>query len=43
MYRKLKEIKAINFYRPRTNVGGEIHVAIVEDPFGNHIGLIEGA
>ena len=27
----------------RTNVGGPIHVAIVEDPFGNHIGLIEGA
>ena len=27
----------------RTNVGGEIHVAIVADPFGNHIGLIEGA
>lgn len=29
--------------QPRTNVGGTIHVAIVEDPFGNHIGLIEGA
>lgn len=29
--------------QPRTNVGGEIHVAIVSDPFGNHIGLIEGA
>ena len=29
--------------QPRTNVGGEIHVAIVADPFGNHIGLIEGA
>jgi predicted enzyme related to lactoylglutathione lyase len=29
--------------QPRTNVGGEIHVAIVEDPFGNHIGMIEGA
>lgn len=29
--------------QPRTNVGGSIHVAIVEDPFGNHIGLIEGA
>ncbi|MET0392447.1 MAG: VOC family protein [Chitinophagaceae bacterium] len=27
----------------RTNVGGRIHVAIAEDPFGNHIGLIEGA
>lgn len=29
--------------QPKTNVGGTIHVAIVEDPFGNHIGLIEGA
>lgn len=29
--------------QPRTNVGGPIHVAVVEDPFGNHIGLIEGA
>ena len=29
--------------QPRTNVGGKIHVAIVADPFGNHIGLIEGA
>ena len=29
--------------QPRTNVGGPIHVAIVEDPFGNHVGLIEGA
>ena len=27
----------------KTNVGGEMFVAIVEDPFGNHIGLIEGA
>src|SRR5688572_29682122 len=26
-----------------TNVGGLIHVAIVADPFGNHIGFIEGA
>ena len=26
-----------------TNVGGSIHVCIVADPFGNHIGLIEGA
>jgi predicted enzyme related to lactoylglutathione lyase len=26
-----------------TNVGGTIHVAIVADPFGNHIGFIEGA
>ncbi len=26
-----------------TNVGGPIHIAIVADPFGNHIGFIEGA
>jgi predicted enzyme related to lactoylglutathione lyase len=26
-----------------TNVGGTIEVAIVADPFGNHIGFIEGA
>ena len=26
-----------------TNVGGTISVAIVADPFGNHIGFIEGA
>jgi len=25
------------------NVGGEIQVAIVADPFGNHIGFIQGA
>ena len=29
--------------QPRTNVGGEIHTAIVEDPFGNQLGLIDGA
>ena len=29
--------------QPRTNVGGEIHVAIIADPFGNHIGLIDSA
>jgi predicted enzyme related to lactoylglutathione lyase len=29
--------------QPKTNVGGTIEVAIVEDPFGNRIGLIEGA
>jgi predicted enzyme related to lactoylglutathione lyase len=29
--------------QPRTNVGGDIFIAIVADPFGNHIGLIEGA
>lgn len=26
-----------------TNVGGSIQVAVVADPFGNHIGFIEGA
>ena len=26
-----------------TNVGGDIRVAVVADPFGNHIGFIEGA
>lgn len=26
-----------------TNVGGPIQAAIVADPFGNHIGFIEGA
>lgn len=26
-----------------TNVGGPMQVAVVADPFGNHIGVIEGA
>lgn len=26
-----------------TNVGGTVQVAVVADPFGNHIGFIEGA
>ena len=29
--------------QPKTNVGGTICVSVIEDPFGNHIGLIEGA
>ncbi len=29
--------------QPKTNVGGTIHVAIVQDPFGNTLGIIEGA
>ena len=29
--------------QPKTNVGGTIFTAIAKDPFGNHIGLIEGA
>jgi predicted enzyme related to lactoylglutathione lyase len=28
---------------PVQNVGGTIEVAVLEDPFGNHIGLITGA
>lgn len=39
---KLKFIGA-TLVQPRTNVGGTIFTAIVEDPFGNQIGLIEGA
>lgn len=39
---KLVEIGG-KLVQPKTNVGGTIHVAVVEDPFGNHIGLIEGA
>jgi predicted enzyme related to lactoylglutathione lyase len=30
-------------FQPVTNVGGPILVATVEDPFGNHVGLIQGA
>ena len=26
-----------------TNVGGDIHITVVADPFGNNIGFIEGA
>ncbi|MEP6750236.1 MAG: VOC family protein [Bacteroidota bacterium] len=40
--KKLAEQGAV-VIQPKTNVGGEIHVAVVKDPFGNHIGLIEGA
>ena len=29
--------------QPKTNVGGLTFVATVRDPFGNYIGLIEGA
>ena len=32
-----------NIIDPAHNVGGTIEVAIVEDPFGNHIGFITGA
>ena len=40
--KKLAAGKAV-IIQPRTNVGGAIHVAIVQDPFGNLVGLIEGA
>jgi predicted enzyme related to lactoylglutathione lyase len=30
-------------FQPAINVGGTIIVAVVEDPFGNHVGLIQGA
>jgi predicted enzyme related to lactoylglutathione lyase len=39
---KLLENGAVLF-QPKTNVGGDIFVAIIKDPFGNHFGLIEGA
>lgn len=39
---KLKNAGA-RILQPITNVGGDIHVAIVTDPFGNSVGLIEGA
>lgn len=29
--------------QPVTNVGGDIQVAIIQDPFGNTLGIIEGA
>ena len=29
--------------QPKTNVGGTISTVIIEDPFGNYLGLIEGA
>ena len=35
--------KGATLVQPRTNVGGTIHVAIIKDPFGNTVGLIEGA
>jgi predicted enzyme related to lactoylglutathione lyase len=39
---RLAEAKAV-IIQPKTNVGDPIHVAIVEDPFGNRLGIIEGA
>jgi predicted enzyme related to lactoylglutathione lyase len=39
---KLVSIGATIFQSP-VNVGGTIIVSVVEDPFGNHIGLIQGA
>ncbi|HEX2627439.1 MAG TPA: VOC family protein [Chitinophagaceae bacterium] len=42
VFEKILSLGAKNIQSP-TNVGGTIYVATVEDPFGNHIGLIEGA
>ncbi len=40
---KMLEENGSVIFMPRTNVGGNIHVAIVQDPFGNYVGIIEGA
>jgi len=40
--KKLGDQKA-NIIQPKTDVGAPIFVAIVQDPFGNLVGLIEGA
>lgn len=42
VFKKLLANGAVSI-QPITNVGGSIEVATVQDPFGNHIGLIEGA
>jgi predicted enzyme related to lactoylglutathione lyase len=42
VFEKLLSLGAKNVQAP-VNVGGTIYVATAEDPFGNHIGLIEGA
>ncbi len=39
---RLTAAKAV-VVQPKTNVGGTIEVAIVQDPFGNTLGIIEGA
>jgi predicted enzyme related to lactoylglutathione lyase len=39
---KATDLKA-RIITPVTNVGGTIETAVVEDPFGNWIGLISGA
>ncbi len=39
---KLTELGAV-ITQPKTNVGGPTFVATVQDPFGNYVGLIEGA
>ena len=40
-----KKLAAIGatIIQPKTNVGGSIEISIIEDPFGNCLGLIEGA
>ncbi|MFN8290209.1 MAG: VOC family protein [Chitinophagaceae bacterium] len=40
--KKFTDAGAVLIQQP-TNVGGDIIVAVVKDPFGNHIGLIQGA
>jgi predicted enzyme related to lactoylglutathione lyase len=40
---KILAIANTKLIEPINNVGGTIEVAVVEDPFGNYIGLIAGA
>jgi predicted enzyme related to lactoylglutathione lyase len=40
--KRLTEADAV-VVQPKTNVGGTINVAILQDPFGNTLGIIEGA
>jgi hypothetical protein len=40
--KKLAESGA-EIIQTKTNAGAQIQVAIIKDPFGNHVGLIEGA
>lgn len=39
---KAKRLGA-SVFSPVANVGGTIEVAVIEDPFGNHVGFIAGA
>jgi predicted enzyme related to lactoylglutathione lyase len=40
--KKATDLKA-KLITPVTNVGGTVFIAVVEDPFGNYIGFINGA